>query len=52
MSTTDIIGIVFLIIFTLACIITAAALGVWWYYGAGAMAALLARAVYEEGKNQ
>lgn len=52
MSTTDIIGIIFLIIFALACIITGLALGVWWYHANGAMAALLAWAVYEEDKKQ
>ena len=52
MNTIDIFSIVFLTIFTLVCIIVAVTLGVWWYYGAGAMTALLARAVYEEGNNQ
>lgn len=51
MDTIDIISIIFLAIFTLACVIIAVALGVWWYAGCGAMTALLANTVYEEGKN-
>lgn len=51
MNTIDIISIVFLAVFTLACIIVAVTLGVWWYAACGAMTGLLANTVYEEGKN-
>ena len=51
MNVLDIIGIIFLVIFALTCIIIAVSIGVWWYIGSGAMASLLAAAVYEEGKN-
>ena len=51
MSTFDIISIIFLTVFTLACVVVAIIFGVWWYYGTAALTALLAGAVFEESKN-
>lgn len=50
MSIFEIIGIVFLCLFSLVCFAVAIIFGAWWHIGTGAMTALLAGAIYSEDK--
>lgn len=52
MSILEIIGIVFLCLFSLTCFAVAFILGAWWYIGTGSMTALLALAIYSEDKTK
>ncbi len=52
MSILEIISIVVLCLFALTCFVVAIIFGAWWHIGIGAMASLLARAIFSENKKQ
>lgn len=50
MSIIEIVGIVFLYLFSITCFAVGIIFGAWWHFGIGTMTILLSWAIYQEDK--